>query len=249
MVSSHHDSNHFEGHDPLTHVTEKQAEGIVSSAEIHGTEVPGHLSAGADAARETAVVLLLFWTLLYRFELPILSLFLVFSVGWMLWKMGRSAWLGWSRLERLHRILEEEKWEIEHNRAQEKEELKVLYAAKGFEGKLLDDVIDVLMADNERALHVMLKEELGLKLEENEHPLKQSLGALTGTAIASCICLIGLLTPVSLGIVFAAFLTIAAAAALSAKYEKNRVINAVVWNLGLAALSFGSVYFLIDYIK
>ena len=79
------------------------------------------------------------------------------------------------------RLLEEEKWEIEHNRNQEKVELKVLYRAKGFEGKLLDDVVDVLMADDKRALHIMLKEELGMTLEAYEHPLKQSLGALLGT--------------------------------------------------------------------
>lgn len=243
MVSS---QPHFEGQSPLEHVTARQAEGIVSSAEIHGAEVPGHISAGADAARETAVVLLMIWTLFHNAP-RIAPLLAVFSVGWMLWKMGRSAWLGWSRLERLHRILEQEKWEIEHNRTQEKEELKVLYAARGFEGKLLDEVVDVLMADNERALNVMLKEELGLTLEKNEHPLKQSLGALAGAFIASFICLLGLLFP--WGIVAAAFLTVALAAAISAKYEKNRMINAVVWNLGLSVLSIGSVYFLTEYYK
>ncbi len=91
--------------------------------------------------------------------------------------MGRSAWLGWSRLERLHRILAQEKWEIEHNREQEREELGVLYAAKGFEGKLLEDVLDVLMADGDRLLKVMVEEELGLTLESQVHPLKQGLGA------------------------------------------------------------------------
>ena len=126
--------NHFENKVPLKHVSEKQAEGIISSTEVHGVEMPGHLSAGADAARETAILLLLLWTLLHKLGTPFPLTFFLLSVtclGWVIWKTGRSAWLGWSRLERLHRLLAEEKWEIEFNRTQEKEELKVLYAAEG----------------------------------------------------------------------------------------------------------------------
>ncbi len=243
--------SHFDNKEPLRHVTEKQAEGILTSAEVHGTEMPGRLSAGADAARETAVVILLLWTLLYKLNLPASHAFFllaIFGIGWLLWKTGRSAWLGWSRLERLHRLLAEEKWEIEHNRNQEKVELKVLYAAKGFEGKLLDDVVDVLMADNERALHVMLKEELGLTLEAYEHPLMQGMGALIGGLIAFLICLCGLFAEPDFGLILAAFFAVGAAAYTAAKYEKNRVIDAVVWNIGIAALAFGSVYFLMNYL-
>jgi vacuolar iron transporter family protein len=233
--------HHFESKTPLKHVTEKQAEGIISSTEIHGAEMPGYLSAGADAARETAVFTLLLWTLLNPPLFPALA---IACAGWIIWKTGRSAWLGWSRLERLHRLLQEEKWEIEHNRHQEKEELKVLYAAKGFEGKLLDEVVDVLMADDERALHVMLREELGLALEAYEHPLKQALGALTGAAGAALLCLLGWYLEPFWGIILAAFATVGVAAFFSAKWEHNRLIDAVVWNLGIAALAFGSVYFL-----
>ena len=229
--------NHFENKDPLKHVTEKQAEGIISSTEIHGAEIPGFLFAGADAARDTALFILLVWTLR-----PTLFSLIFLSLGWLIWKTGRSAWLGWSRLERLHRLLEEEKWEIEHNRYQEKEELKVLYAAKGFEGKLLEDVVDVLMADDERALHVMLREELGLALEAYEHPLKQALGALTGALFTIAACLAGLFLQPDWGVVIAAFIAIGVAAFLSAKWEKNRFIDAIVWNLGIAALAYGCVY-------
>jgi hypothetical protein len=49
--------DHFKGKDALHHVIEAQAEGIVSASEIHGTEIPGHLSAAGDAARETAFLL------------------------------------------------------------------------------------------------------------------------------------------------------------------------------------------------
>src|SRR5262249_44443752 len=143
---------------------------------------------GADAARETCLALALLWL----FGLHWAAL-LIFSGAWLIWKTGRSAWLGWSRIERLHRIVAQEKWEIEHHRQQEREELGALYAAKGFEGKLLEDVLDVLMADNDRLLRVMVEEELGLSLHSQEHPLKQATGAFLGVLAGSILTLLGLL--------------------------------------------------------
>ena len=113
--------NHFKGKDALQHVIDARIKGKAASAEVHGTELPGHISAAADAAKETALILLILWTLLGS---GAHWLMLVFISGWLVWKVGRSAILGWSRLERLHRVIEEERYEIEHHRPQEKEELR-----------------------------------------------------------------------------------------------------------------------------
>ena len=242
------EDTHFTGKAPLEHVAEKLAEGKLAAVEVHGTELPGHISAGADAARETAVVLLLISSFVLALEMPIDKLTLtiiIFSTGWTLWKFGRSAWLGWSRLERLHRIVKQEKWEIDNNREQEKSELRELYEAKGFEGKLLDNVIDVLMADGDRLLRVMVEEELGLKLESHEHPLKQACGAGLGALTAACLVLLGhFLMPHSYGLVLGSLTAVAGASAISAYFEQNRMIPAIVWNCGLAILAYAWVYFL-----
>lgn len=245
-----HQYDHFKGKESVEHVAETQAQGILSSSEIHGTEIPGHLSSGADAARDTAVSLLLLWLILSYLGFPFAKIFYllaIFSCGWMVWKCGRSAWLGWYRLERLHRVLEQEKWEIEHNRPQERDELRALYGAKGFEGKLLEDVIDVLMADGDRLLKVMVEEELRLTVESQEHPLKQSLGALIGSLLA--VFIIGLCFWIfqGYGVILGALLVIAISSAISAKYLQNRLIPAIVWNLGIALLAFGFIYFLLQY--
>jgi vacuolar iron transporter family protein len=245
------DNSHFTGKPPIGHVAEKLAEGKLSSVEVHGTELPGHLSAGTDAARETAVVLLLISSVLFSLNLPehqLTLIILIFSTGWALWKFGRSAWLGWSRLERLHRIVKQEKWEIDYNREQEKAELKELYAAKGFEGKLLDNVVEVLMADGDRLLRVMVEEELGLKLESHEHPLKQACGAGLGALLASGFMLLchWIAFPFY-GLIGGALITIAVASGLSAYFEQNRTIPAIVWNTGLAILAFAWVYFLYEF--
>lgn len=243
---------HFKGKEAMGHLAEVQAQGIMAATEIHGTEIPGPIAAGTDAARETALVLLLAWTLLFSVHVPTSEMYRIlipFACGWALWKCGRGAWLGWTRLERLHRVLEQEKWEIEHHRPQEREELRVLYSAKGFEGKLLEEVVDVLMADDSRLLRVMVEEEMGISLESHEHPLKQGLGALVGSVIASLICIVTLFFAGPLGILFGSLVSMAIAGVISAWFAQNRWIPAIVWNVGLGILAFGSVYFLIEYLS
>ena len=119
-------SSHFDKKEAIDHVVEKQVMGIVDAQEAHGTEIPGHLSSATDSAKETALYL----CFLLILPLPLLFVFLFF-IAVLVWKTGRSALLGWTRLERLHRVTAQEKWEIEHHRGQEREELKALYEAKG----------------------------------------------------------------------------------------------------------------------
>ncbi|MBI2809614.1 MAG: VIT1/CCC1 transporter family protein, partial [Candidatus Melainabacteria bacterium] len=173
---AHPPGEHFRGKTVPDHLKEARARGALASAEIHGTEMPGHFAAGADTAKETAFALLFLWVIFSHYLAPELTfLFLVlFCAGWTIWKTARSALLGWARMERMHRVIEEERWEIEHHRTQERQELTEMYHAKGLEGKLLEEVIEVLMSDDNRLLRVMLEEELGLTLEIYEHPLKQA---------------------------------------------------------------------------
>lgn len=242
--------SHFKGKDAIGHVAEAQAQGMIAATEIHGAETSGKVSAGADALRDCSLYLLLGNELLnhtHTEQTVQLTLLAILGASLILWKAGRSAWLGWARLERLHRVLEQEKWEIEHHRQQERDELGVIYAAKGFEGKLLENVLDVLMADGNRLLKVMAEEELGLSLESQEHPLMQSLGASLGALGALLTLLLGLWINSLWGVLVATTLCIATGAALTAFYARNRLVPAIIWNLGLLAISYGSFYFLIDY--
>jgi hypothetical protein len=238
--------NHFKGKAPLAHVIEARKKGKMVSTEVHGTELPGHISAAADAAKETSLILLILWTLLED-KIPLLMFVLI--AGWLVWKVGRSAILGWSRLERLHRVIEEERWEIEHHRASEKEELTALYAAKGFSGKLLIEAVDVLMADDNRLLQVMLEEELGLSLESYEHPLKQAAGAFVGVIGAAGIFFFGLLVLPIWAPPLCSALVIALSAGTTAQLEKNSPLPSIVWNLAVAALASGIAYYLAQVLR
>ena len=236
---------HFEGKDVVEHLKAAREKGTKATAEAHGTETPGHISAGADSAKETAIFLLGMWILFSVFGIPVskaLWILGLFAAGWLLWKVGRSSLLGWSRLERLHRLIEQEQWEIQHHRAQEKEELTAMYRQKGLTGKLLDQVIEVLMADDNRLLRVMLEEELGLTLESYEHPLKQAVGAGVGVIIATFCAAIGYFFGRFLGTIIALTIVFSAATLLASKLEGNQLIKSLIWNLAVGILVIGSIH-------
>lgn len=245
---AHSSSDHFEGKNPHEHVLKKKSE---VATEIHGDEIPGHLGSFLDALRDTSILFLILWTIIHVMDLPLGSLFHLFlfiSVSWVIWKGVRSFWVASARLERLHRVLKEERYEIENHRPQEREELKALYAAKGFKGPLLDEVLDVLMADDERLLRVMMEEEMGLSLGNYEHPLKIGLSAALGVLVSSFILFaMGAFTQYW-SFVSVACLLIALSGYSMAKLQKNDGIAAFIWNLGFAILTFGVLYFLSHWI-
>ncbi len=58
--------------------------------------------------------------------------------------------------------LEREKYEIEHMPDMEEAEVRKIYADKGFEGKLLSDIVNHIISNKEQWLKIMMTEELGL---------------------------------------------------------------------------------------
>ncbi len=242
-------SDHFQGKKPLEHVAKKKSE---MANEIHGDELPGHQGSFLDALRDTSALLLILWVSALHLEIKPKVLFyflLLSSIGWLIWKGIRSFWLAAARLERLHRVLKEERYEIENHRPQEREELAALYKAKGFKGPLLEEVLDVLMADDDRLLKVMMEEEMGLTLENCEHPLKVSLGAVFGVLFSSSLLLLMAGFSICWGFLVIAFLLIAFSGLFIAKLQKNEPISAFIWNLGFAVLTFGVIYFLSLWLK
>lgn len=68
----------------------------------------------------------------------------------------------------------------------EREEIRQIFAAKGFEGKLLEDVVDVITADRDRWVDTMLLEEHGMLIEDHN-------ATKGGIATFVAFCVVGLI--------------------------------------------------------
>jgi vacuolar iron transporter family protein len=240
-------SDHFKGKSAYEHLKEARCTGAKATSENHGTEAPGSFAAAIDSARDMGMILALTTIVLAHYEYIHLAVILGFvGIGYAVWKVCRSALLGWARFERLHRLIEQERWEIEHHRDQEREELMEMYKLKGFTGKLLDDSVEVLMADDNRLLLIMLEEELGLKLCSFEHPLKQAFGALIGSVVGFAFIFVAAIFGALTGMWISFFILYLGLACLSAKREGNHMIKAAVWNLATGFFSLGILYFILE---
>ncbi len=242
--------SHFKGKDPLQHIAQVQAEGRMISSEIHGAETSGMIFAFQDASRDIAMAFLILVTSFSFLELAkeqALALIGVFCLAYAIWKFARSTLLSWSRMQRLHRVVQEEKFEIENNRGEERQELLALYQAKGFQGKLLDDVVDVLMADSDRLLRVMLEEEMGFRLEENEHPLVTGFFAGLGAIVTGILCAISYAYFQIQGSIFMVLLILAISSYVSSTIEHNRRIPNIVWNVSIGILCYALAHYAIQF--
>lgn len=81
-----------------------------------------------------------------------------------------------SELERYEKHEQIEYWEVDNLPEKEREEIREIYADKGIEGELLDQVVKVITADRKRWVDVMMKEELGM-VKEEKSPL--AMGGVT----------------------------------------------------------------------
>lgn len=237
-------SRHFAGKDAPEHIKEARKKGYHTFAEPHGLEPMGWKNAFLDSLQISTILLNL---LLIVYPFPKFPL-VTFSFGLIIFLFGRSAYLGWSRLEKLHALIKEENWEIIHHREQEKQELRAIYKAKGFQGEILTQIVDTLAADDNRLLEVMLTEELGIPLESYDHPLQQGCASAVASLIACIIIAVArginpLWGPFSVSVVM-----IGISSFWFAKIQKNNWLHAVIWSLALFSVIIGSTYFLTKYL-
>ncbi len=233
---------HFEERSPFEHVQTARIKTKAKLKENHAVETKGFVDAFIRLMSESSM----FFGILEIYNLfspTLLLIRLAFVLSFIFFRSIYCALDGWSRLERLHRVINEERYEIEHHENQEKEELKEIYKGKGFEGKLLDDVVSTLMADRNRLLSIMLEEELGLKIESYEHPLQPAFGALLGglfiffkmVIILNFFSLTSIFSFLSLFVLVSAF--------LKAYVEKISKLKTCVWHLANFGMISGLLYF------
>jgi len=172
--------------DAADHVTEaRQRARKVLSGESHLGAVDDWRRA-LVSARDALILIWLAWAGLHGFGDPPL-------VGWMLVALavGLALLLGisaarstYTQVEYYAAELDRERHEIRTDFDHEREEVRALYAAKGFQEPLLGQIVDTLCADDDRLLKVMMEEELGLSLYHVNHPLLVGLWNFSGALLA-----------------------------------------------------------------
>src|SRR3989338_6625916 len=108
--------------------------------------------------------------------------------------MGASNYLGSKSEEHYYkREKEMELWEVDNLPEDEMEEIRRIYAKKGFAGEDLDRAVAIITSDKNRWVDVMMKEELGLIAEPGGQAIKSVLFSFFSFAVAVLIFLLSYL--------------------------------------------------------
>ncbi len=243
--------SHVDDESAHNKTTCKRLKGL-NGKELYKHEPRGGTHTLLNASKEVSVLLLLVWTVLYEIHLPLNStLFILATVagGWVVWRGCKSAYIAWNHLDYLHRVIIQEKQALETNREQSRKEITEMYRAKGLEGKLLNDVIDLFMSDDDRFLKIMIEEEFRITLESYDHPLKVGSGACLGAFTASFLILFASTLYPHFGVPVLAFILLGVSEGVLAYLNGRKIIASSIWTMAIGAMSVGLSHFLILWVQ
>lgn len=94
-----------------------------------------------------------------------------------------------ARIEYIQKERQREEWEIDNMEESERQEIRDIYAKKGFTAELLDEIVKVITSRRKVWVDTMMKEELGL-IEDGRRPLDTATSTMFGFVIIGIIPLI-----------------------------------------------------------
>ena len=157
--------------------------------------------------------------------------------------MGASNFLGTrAERQRRERAQREEELHIELVPEGEREEIRQIYAAKGFEGADLERVVDVITSDRELWAQTMMTEELGFSsTQPNEYraALSTLLAFVTVGFVPLLIYVYDLATPGDVDEPFAWSAALTGVAFLVVGGMKARFVDQSWWRSALETLAIG----------
>lgn len=149
---------------------------------------------------------------------------------------------------RRHRRIEYE--EIEKWPDIEREEIRVIYRAKGFEGQLLEDAVTVITADKDRWVNEMMKHELEM-IEEKRSPFHKALATyisfITIGLVPILIYILDIFFSIPAEILFPAACLLTLIAFLFIGYLKARVNSVSIIRGIFETVALGSVAAAVSY--
>lgn len=110
--------------------------------------------------------------------------------------MGASNYLGIkSELEYAKNQREKERWEIQNLPELEIKEIREILASKGFRGEDLDKAVGIITSNEEVWLDMMMKEEIGIIVDEKDDPIKHSLATFLAFVVIGAVPILPFLVP------------------------------------------------------
>jgi len=140
------------------------------------------------------------------------------------------------------RVRRTEERHIDEHPAGEKEEIRQIFATKGFTGDLLDQIVEVITADRKQWVDTMVTEEFGLRIQ-HPSPLRAGMSTFAAFVLAGFVPLIPFFFS-SERLARASFLPSSAAAAVTfllIGMAKGYVVKRSPWLSGLETLAIGAV--------
>ena len=144
-----------------------------------------------------------------------------------------------SQREQVEMARREEEHQITHIPEGEREEIRQIFAGKGFEGEVLESIVDGITQDQQLWVDTMLTEELGLQLD-GPRPLKAGMATFGAFLLVGFIPLLPFLLPgLSLETTFVLSMMGAATACFGIGLGKGLVLGRSALRSGLETLLTG----------
>jgi VIT1/CCC1 family predicted Fe2+/Mn2+ transporter len=147
------------------------------------------------------------------------------------------------------RVRRHEEKHIEAVPEGEREEIRQIFAAKGFSGELLEQIVEVITDDRKRWVDTMITEEFGLQLDRPS-PWRAGLSTFAAFVLAGFLPLLPFAVPLGIDAdrLFNASAVLTGATFFLIGAAKGRIVHrSVVWS-GLETLAVGAIAAVLAYL-
>lgn len=142
---------------------------------------------------------------------------------------------------------ETENLHIRHAPDGEREEIRQIFAQKGFEGDVLEEIVETISSDESLWVDTMLREEHGLEVE-GVHPLRAGLWTFGAFVIVGAVPLLPFMLPaLGISLAFAISSVLTASAFFGIGFVKGMIVGGGRWRSGFETLIMGGSAALIAY--
>ncbi|MEW6043134.1 MAG: VIT1/CCC1 transporter family protein [Thermoproteota archaeon] len=151
-----------------------------------------------------------------------------------------------AKIEFIQKERKREEWEIDHMAESEKQEIRDIYAKKGFTSELLDEIVKVITARKKVWVDTMMKEELGL-IEDSKKPSDAATSTILGFTVIGLIPILPFVMMHGLGLVnhsqhgFTYSVVFTSIAFFLIGIIKGRVVKKPLLRSGLITLLIGGI--------